>query len=537
VIFGETRVEQALGHVLAHNLRLSDGAMRKGRVLGAADLQRLAREGHERVITACLEAGDVAEDEAAEELARALAGGGLRVAAPFTGRCNLFATGPGILRLDRARIDAVNQVHESLTVATLDAPIAVTERQMLATVKVIPFAAPRYALDRALAAARGQGPVIEVLTFRPLRAALVQTRLAGTRDSVLDKTARVLASRLDALGCTLAQERRCDHEAGAVAAAVTAELAAGRDLVLVAGASAIIDRRDVVPSGIAAAGGEIVHFGMPVDPGNLLLLARRGETVLLGLPGCARSPKYNGLDMVLERIAVGLPVTSAVITAMGVGGLLKEIAERPQPRTGERAAARAPKVAALVLAAGQSRRMGTLNKLVAEVDGVPMVRATVDNIAASGVERVVVVTGHEAARVQQALQGLDVETVHNPDYAQGLSTSLSRGVAALDDTLDAVLVCLGDMPRVNARHVQRLLAAFDPLEGRSICVPTHRGKRGNPVLWDRRYMEQMRQVRGDVGARHLIGEHEDQLCEVEMDDAGVLMDVDSPEALAALVAG
>jgi molybdenum cofactor cytidylyltransferase len=415
--------------------------------------------------------------------------------------------------------------------------MVVAERQMLATVKVIPFAAPRDALDRAVAAAQGDGPGIQVLAFRPLRAALVQTRLAGTRDSVLDKTARVLASRLQALGCSLDAERRCGHEAGEVAAAVGAALAAGRDLVLVAGASAIVDRRDVVPSGIVAAGGEIVHFGMPVDPGNLLLLARRGNAVLLGLPGCARSPKYNGLDMVLERIAAGLPVTSPEITAMGVGGLLKEIAERPQPRTGERAPARAPRVAALVLAAGQSRRMGALNKLVALVDGVPMVRATVKNIAASGVDRVVVVTGHEAARVREALHGLDVEVVHNPGYAQGLSTSLASGVAALGESVDAVLVCLGDMPRVSARHVQRLLAAFDPVEGRTICVPTHRGKRGNPVLWDRRYVEEMSQVRGDVGARHLIGEHEDQVCEVEMDDAGVLMDVDSPEALAALGAG
>jgi molybdenum cofactor cytidylyltransferase len=196
--------------------------------------------------------------------------------------------------------------------------------------------------------------------------------------------------------------------------------------------------------------------------------------------------------------------------------------------------ARAPRVTAVLLAGGQSRRMGSLNKLLAPVDGVPMVRATLECIIAGGVDRVLVVTGHESERVRAALHGLRVDFVHNPHYAQGLSTSLACGIGALRADVDAALVCLGDMPRVRPQHVQRLLAAFDPLEGRSICVPTHRGKRGNPVLWDRRYFAQMSAVRGDVGARHIIGEHLDAVCEVEMDDAGVLLDVDSPQALAEL---
>ena len=370
--------------------------------------------------------------------------------------------------------------------------------------------------------------------FLPLRVGLVQTRLGGTRESVLDKTVRVLEARIVALGGTLVSERRCQHEELAVAQAVRTELAQGRDLVLLCGASAIVDRRDVIPAGIVASGGDLVHFGMPVDPGNLLLLARHGDVPVLGLPGCARSPKYNGLDLVLERIAAGLQVSPDVITAMGVGGLLKEIAERPQPRLGQSSPAQAPRVSALVLAGGQSRRMGDINKLLAPVDGVPMLLATVRRIIAAGVDEVIVVTGHEAQRVRDTLTGESVRVVHNPHYDQGLSTSMNAGLAALGVDVDAALVCLGDMPRVTPRHVHRLLAAFDPIEGRSICVPTFNGKRGNPVLWDRRYFEQMRDVRGDVGARHLIGVHDDSVCEVAMDDAGVLLDVDSPEALAAL---
>lgn len=540
--FGETLLEQAGGHILAHSLRLADGVLKKGKLLDGDDLARLGAAGHRRIVTACLEPGDVPEDEAAQRLAQALTGAGVRAGAPFTGRCNLFAASRGLLQIDAACIDAVNRVHESLTVATLAAPTVVDVKQMLATVKVIPFAAPQAALDEAIAVAGGGRAAhlpaaIALRSFRPLRVALVQTRLHGTRESVLDKTTRVLAARVNALDGVLASERRCAHAVDAVAAAVAAQLDAGHDLVLVSGASAIVDRRDVVPAGIVVAGGELVHFGMPMDPGNLLLVARRGAVPILGLPGCARSPKYNGLDAVLARLAADLPVAPADVMGMGVGGLLKEIPERPQPRASSVSSARAPRVTAVLLAGGQSRRMGSLNKLLAPVDGVPMVRATLECIIAGGVDRVLVVTGHESERVRAALHGLSVDFVHNPHYAQGLSTSLACGIGALGADVDAALVCLGDMPRVRPQHVQRLLAAFDPLEGRSICVPTHRGKRGNPVLWDRRYFAQMSVVRGDVGARHIIGEHLDAVCEVEMDDAGVLLDVDSPQALAELAPG
>ena len=154
----------------------------------------------------------------------------------------------------------------------------------------------------------------------------------------------------------------------------------------------------------------------------------------------------------------------------------------------------------------------------------------------AGVSPLVVVTGHEHRSVEAALAGEPVRLVHNPDYAEGISTSLRRGLAALDDGVEAVLVCLADMPEVRARHVEKLIAAFDPVEGREICVPVHRGKRGNPVLFGRRFFEPMGQVRGDVGARHLIGEFSDWVCEVPMDDPAVLVDLDTQDAYEAWTA-
>jgi molybdenum cofactor cytidylyltransferase len=273
------------------------------------------------------------------------------------------------------------------------------------------------------------------------------------------------------------------------------------------------------------------------------LMGRLASVPVLGLPGCARSPKVNGFDWVLQRLLADLPVGPCEVMGMGVGGLLSDIPSRPLPRalaTREVAAPptapRAPRIAGLVLAAGQSRRMGTLNKLLIEIDGVPMVRRVVEMLRRSKADPIVVVTGHQREKVAAALEGLPVTLVHNADFAQGLSTSLKAGIAALGADIDGALVCLGDMPRVSAAEVDRLIGAFNPVEARGIVVPTLNGKRGNPVLWSRRFFAEMSQVAGDVGARHLIGAYPEMVAEVEMAGDGVLTDIDTPQALAKLAA-
>ncbi|HEY1299874.1 MAG TPA: NTP transferase domain-containing protein, partial [Stellaceae bacterium] len=384
-------------------------------------------------------------------------------------------------------------------------------------------------------------PLLKVAPFRALSVGLVQTRLPGLKETILDKTREVTLARLAALGCTLAFEERCAHRADELAAVLGTPTARGVDLLLVHGASAILDRRDVIPAAIVAAGGTIDHFGMPVDPGNLLLLGHVGKRVVLGLPGCARSPKVNGFDWVLERIVAGLPVGAHDIMRMGAGGLLAEIPSRPLPRAEAKPPEAKPKerppgprIGVLLLAAGQSRRMGGPSKMLAEIDGVPMVARVARRLLASHARPIVAVLGNRADEVDAALGKLPVERVHNPDFAEGLSTSLKRGLAALPPDLDGVIVALGDMPQVSGRHLDRLTAAFNPLEGRAIIVPTRRGKRGNPVLWARRFFPEMAQIAGDVGARHLIGEHAESVAEIEMDDDAILVDIDTPEALAAL---
>jgi len=540
--FGEVPVAEAEGAILAHSLKLGPTALKKARVLSPADLELMAASGLSRIVVARLEPGDVGENEAARRIAEAAAGDGVEAAAPFTGRANLFAKSRGLLTFDRERLDRLNLVDEAITLGTLP-PFAVVEpRMMVATVKIIPFAAPAPAVERCIAAARSDGPLLRVAPFLPRSVGLIQTRLPGLKESILDKTREVTEGRLKALGCRLVVEERCNHAAADLAPVIRDAIGHGIDLLLIHGASAILDRRDVIPAAIVAAGGRIDHFGMPVDPGNLLLLGHLGERAVLGLPGCARSPKVNGFDWVLERLVAGLPVGPAEIMRMGSGGLLAEIPSRPLPRAEATRAAepkpeakpQGPRIGALLLAAGQSRRMGGPNKLLAELDGVPMVAHVARRLLASRARPIIAVLGNQADAVDAALGKLPVERVRNPEFAGGLSTSLKRGITALPSDLDGVIVCLGDMPLISGRHLDRLIAAFNPLEGRAIVVPTRRGKRGNPVLWSSRFFPEMAALAGDVGAKHLIGEHAELVAEVEMDDDAVLVDIDTPEALDAL---
>lgn len=533
--FATFALADAEGAMLAHSAPVAGGVLKKGRRLSAADITALRAAGIATVMAARLEPGDVGEDVAARRLAEALAGAGARVAEPFTGRCNLYATAAGILQFDSLAVAAVN-ADPRLTVATLRTDVRVAAGDMIATVKIIPFAVPEAALVTAQAAAR-QAPM-KVTAFAPRRIGLILTTLPATKPNVLAKRTKAIETRVAALGSLIAAEVRVPHTIEAVADAIRSLIAQGCDPVLVFAASAIVDESDVIPAGLVAAGGRIERLGMPVDPGNLLLMGALGTTPVIGIPSCASSPKLNGFDWVLERVLAGITVSSADIARMGVGGLLKEIPTRPQPRSGDAAVnepgpRQAARIACVILAAGRATRMG-INKLAADLAGKPIVRHVAEAIAASQCAHIIAVTGNEPEQVASALAGLDVRLVHNPNFAAGLSTSLKRGLAELPSDIDGVIVALGDMPEVTTQHLDRLIAAFSPADNRSIIVPTRGGKRGNPVLWGRSFLADMASVTGDTGAKHLLGSAFDQVAEVEIDSDAVLADIDTPEALAAL---
>ncbi len=544
MIFGPTLLAEARGAVLAHTVRLPGRVLKKGTVLDAEALAALAEAKMGSVIAARMEPGDVPENEAAHRIAEAMASPLVARTRAVTGRVNLVAETAGLLVLDPVLIDRLNGVDESLTVATLPNHSPVQARDMLATIKVIPFAVPGPVLGVAEAILKPRR-ALTLHPFRPLKVGLVLTELPGIKDSVMQGAVEATAERIAGLCGTLMPPETCHHDEAALAERLARLRRGGAELLLVAGASATVDRRDVGPAAIVRAGGVIEHFGMPVDPGNLICLGRIGQTPALVLPGCARSPKLNGFDWVLQRIFAGLDVTARDVMAMGVGGLLKEIELRPLPR--EQAAKtaaptlaprRGRRVAALIMAAGRSRRMAPLNKLLVEdARGQAMILRVVDHALASHARPVIVVTGHEQERIEAALAGRPVIFAHAEDFFDGLSASLRAGLAAVPPEAEGVLVCLGDMPLVTGSMIDRLIAAFDPEEGRRIVMPTCRGKQGNPMLWDRVLIPEMMAVTGDVGARHLAGLHADTVAEVEMADDAVLRDFDTTEAMKTLPAG
>ena len=527
--FGPVPIRQAIGGILAHAVKEGELVIKKGTLIGEDHVRALFDVGIAEVTVALLEGDDISEDEAARRLASALIDVEAIAENPFTGRVNLFATGPGVLLIDTAKIDAINAIDESVTVATLPHQKRVASGEMVATVKIIPFALPAALVEQAAVAGSG---AIRIAPFAAKKVAVFSTLLPGLRSSVVDKTMRVLDARLQDLG---ESERLCDirvhHTIEDLAEALPRARAFGADITVIFGASAITDRRDVIPAALEAAGGRVLHLGMPVDPGNLLMLGTLDGRPVIGAPGCARSPRENGFDWVLERLVADLKVTSQDIRKMGVGGLLMEIISRPQPRDPEDA--ERPQVAAIVLAAGRGTRMGG-GKMTAKLGGKALVRYPHEAVAGSLAGPVFTVIGHDAGNVSAALTGIDTHVVENPDYAKGMSTSLKAGIAALPETAAGAIVLLGDMPYVTPEIINRLIATFAAHPKASAVVPMIDGQRGNPILIGRTLFEAVMTLEGDMGARKLLDSAGQEIIEIAIDDVAVLTDVDTPEALAQL---
>lgn len=324
---------RCVGAVLAHATATAQGGrLAKGTCLNAHHIEAVRSAGAERLTVALLEPGDLSEDAAAARLANGLVAGCDTIIAhgASTGRVNLYAKAPGVLVLDEAVMTAFNRVDPSITLATLPAFARVDGGQMIATIKIIPFAVPARLVEAADALVSPASFYVSPFA-EGRRCMLVQTQLPTLKTSILDKTAKLTTQRLAAISCVVAQEQRTAHQTEALAK-VLREHAAGYDLVVVFGASAVADNDDVIPASITCAGGTVQRVGMPVDPGNLLVLGQLGHTTIIGAPGCARSPKRNGFDWVIERWSAQLPIDDDAISAMGVGGLLAEIEDRPRPR-------------------------------------------------------------------------------------------------------------------------------------------------------------------------------------------------------------
>lgn len=529
--FGPIAIADAVGCIAAHTIRAGATTVKKGAPITGEIAARLAEEGVREIVAVRLEPGDVAENEAASRLAARLIGGNILAEAPFTGRVNMFATTAGVLQVDVAAIDGFNAVDEAITVATLPALKAVVAGELVATVKIIPYAVSEARVEQALAAL-GAEPAVAVAAYRPSKVGVISTTLPGLKPSVVDKTMRVMMDRLAPAAATLSADERVPHDAAPLAESIAALARGESDIIVVFGASAITDRRDVIPQALVEAGGRVEHLGMPVDPGNLLMLGEIDGKPVIGAPGCARSPKENSFDWVLQRYLAGIPVGRADVQRMGVGGLLMEIVSRPQPRAPTQAGP--GHLAGIVLAAGRSTRMGPDNKLLQDLRGKPILRYAVEAQLEARLDPVLVVTGHQREEVEAALADLPVRFVPNSDYASGLAGSLRAGVAALPPETEAAVISLGDMPNVTPQVIERLVENHLQQPDALAVVPTLFGHRGNPVLLARPIFPAVSLLTGDRGARRLLEEAGSRVVEVAFEDPAIAIDVDTPEALKAL---
>jgi molybdenum cofactor cytidylyltransferase len=530
--FGNVALGDAEGAVLAHSVQAGERRFAKGRRLTAEDIMELRENGIEAVIAARLATGDLLEDEAAGRIAGAISPDHLRFSPATTGRVNIFSTVNGLFRASSAVVDRLNRIDPAITLACLKDRAEVKAGDMVATIKIIPLAVSGAAVEQA-AALLAAGQPFEVKPFAGRRVALIATELPSLKTSVMDKTRRLLDQRLAPSGSRITVEHRVSHRTEAVAEKIAGALA-DNQLVIVFGASAVADPDDVIPAAIRAAGGTVEQVGLPVDPGNLLVLGHIGDVPVIGAPGCARSPKENAFDWVLARIFAGETPTVEDLTGLGVGGLLMEIPTRPRPRLAEEPPKRALRIAAVILAAGQASRMAASgrHKLLAEFGGVPLVRKSVATVLNSEAERAVLVTGYRAEDIVRAVDGLGCPLVHNPDFATGMASSLRAGLAAVRDDADGLMVMLADMPGIETADLDRLIAAFRAEQGQVIVRAVSAGKRGNPVILPRSTFDAIAKLDGDIGARPIIERSGLPIVDVEIGQAAHL-DTDTPEEIAA----
>ncbi len=528
--FGSVSVRNALGAILAHSVVLKDIRLRKGETLTAAHCALLIANGHNTIIVAQAETDDVHEDDAALEIAKLLCGDNLDLGRSATGRCNIYASADGVISFNPAAIDALNRIDESITCATVLPYTRVYAGQLVATVKIIPFYVERKFLDLV--------STVSPITLHPfftMCVRFIQTSLPNIKQSVYEKSEAITRARVcHTHGGTFSVCPLVEHSVNAL---VEALVEPHDGPVFIMGATAIVDREDVIPAAIVKAGGEIIRLGLPVDPGNLLCIGRLNNQTIIGLPGCARSPKLNGFDWVLDRLFAGLALNTEAFAAMGVGGLLDETPERPSPR---RLADPIPsekpkKIGAILLAAGSSKRMGHTNKLLLDDGSGAVVLQTAQSLLTSAVIETIVVLGHGCESISAALIHLGLPMVYNPNHMFGMSTSIRAGLALAPADWDGVIIMLGDMPRVKPETFAGLIEAFKPEIGDDVIVPTQAGKRGNPVLWGRRHWHKFLDLSGDVGGKIFLSDTEIACVNVAVEDAAIHLDIDTPEAWTALV--
>ena len=530
--FGEKPISECVGDLLVHSIKTPDGKLSKGTKLSKTHIETLRLIGAKLLLVASLEEDDVEENLAASMLSNAFLKSGFQLSVPATGRVNFIADALSIVRLDVEKIKSLNEIDEAITFATIMPDQLVTAGQMIATLKIIPYAVSKSSIDAALSVI-SNSDLVSCHAIVSRKFSLIQTSFEDTKPSIISATEDVTRTRLSHLNCPLIDSQITPHNASKVQKALIGARAQGAEAFLLCGASAIADRLDILPEALRMVGGEVIHLGLPVDPGNLSMVGEWDGMLVLGMPGCARSPKLNGLDWLLQKALAGIKLDKSELSGMAVGGLLADIASRPLPRKLiHKNTVKHQKTAGILLAAGSSRRMGAQNKLLLPIDnGLSMIRWIAQIYLDSDIDTLIVVTGFQHEAIRKALLGLNVEFVHNHDYQTGQASSVACGIESLSEQYDCALIGLADMPFITSDLINRLIKSHELLSKPEvrITMPIIEGRRANPVIWGRAFFDELKAISGDEGGRQILAAYLSAVNGVSWDKTQIAEDIDLPE--------
>ena len=519
------------GSILAQTYNLSGRTLSKGTHVSEEILELLNRENVKNILCAVPHEDDIHEDSAAEAISKALDENQLYAEEASTGRVNFRTPALSIVRYNRELIKKINLVDESIAFSIVEHNQLLAKNDLIATLKIIPFFVSKRYIEQVVSLI-AKNEIFKVHRLEEKKVELIQTYYDWQKRSIFKATSNVTSSRLDALGCPLQKETLIPHDHKSLCSEIKSSVDSGAQVLLISGASAITDRSDHIPKAILSVGGEIIQYGLAVDPGNLLLIGKIGNTTIIGMPGCARSPKLNGFDWVLQLLMANIPINKEELADMGAGGLLMEIASRPLPRAlAKSAKKREKKIMGIILAAGNSSRMGKDNKLLRNIGGASLVRNTAVEMLKSDLDSCSIVLGYQSDKVAAVIKDLNINLILNPFWEEGQASSLKAALNTLDSSYSDLLVMLGDLPGVKSKHINKIIEEHLLANNRKskITIPSFNGKKGNPVIWGKSFFPDLSNLEGDVGGRTLFDQHPAAINLLVMEDKAVITDTDTPE--------
>ena len=523
--------QDSIGAVLAQTYNLPGKIISKGTFVTNEFVGYFKTGNVKTILCAVPEEGDIHEDEAAEAISSAIDKNHIYADKASTGRVNFKSQSLCLVRYDRDFIKELNLVDESIAFSIVEHNQLLAEGDLIATLKIIPFFMQKKYVDRVIKIL-AKDELFKIHSLKKKEVTLIQTCFEWQKKSIFTATSNVTKARLEALGCSLKKEKLINHDYDTLRAIIRSSVKNEPEILLVSGASAITDRSDCIPKAILSEGGEIIQYGLAVDPGNLLLIGKVGNTTVIGMPGCARSPKLNGFDWVLQLLMADIPINREELADMGAGGLLMEIASRPLPRAlAKSVSKRETKVMGVILAAGNSTRMGKDNKLLRNIGDAPLIRNTAIEMLKSDLDSCSIVLGYQSDKVADVIKDLNVNLILNPSWKEGQASSLRAAINTLDSTYSDLLIMLGDLPGIKSSHINSIIEEHLLTDNRKskITIPSFKGQKGNPVIWGRSFFHDLSNLEGDVGGRTLFSEHPAAINILEMNDPWVVKDADTPE--------